>query len=271
MANNYSFRATLLNVVPNLRLWLVAAGMLMCVLPTLRSDAAQPKKADKKPAEESPEEQTTTITGTWTLPDGRTMTTSRTSGFMGGSKAHHEEMNKLIAEKKYNLLSTSDSPDGEMQYEYSFTLSDGNNIKITFSMPLENVTSWEDYQQKQEEQRHEKINQAIAAGQFRLLNWEMIRVHLCRDVETNQKFKVQRIPRRDGTVIAFPRADFGKIPPGVQQTSWQEHLQAIRQKKRDLLEMETINYFTYEITVDDGTKVIWSYAGGEPLKMPAQQ
>ncbi len=274
MANNYSFRATLINVIPNLRLWLIAAGMMMCLLPTLRSDAAQPKKSDKKPAENQIKKEPI-ASSTQTQTEAKT-TMIRAGGMVisGIDQAHFEEIKQLISENKYKFLKTFDGARGEKQYVYSFTFADGSNTAMNFSMPLENVTSWEDYLQKrgeQQGQRQEKINQAIAAGQFRLINWEMIRVHLCRDLNSNQKFKVQRIDRHDGTVIAFPKAEFGKIPPGVQQTSWQEHLEAIRQKKRELLDMETTDYYTYELTADDGTKLIWNYGGGEPLKMPAQQ
>jgi hypothetical protein len=51
----------------------------------------------------------------------------------------------------------------------------------------------------------------------------------------------------------------------VKQTSWQEHLDAIREGKRELLELETVNSYTYEMTADDGTKVIFQYGGGNPL------
>ena len=116
-------------------------------------------------------------------------------------------------------------------------------------MSLDNVSSWEDYQQKADEQRrqrHEKINQAIKAGKFRLINLEVMQVHLCRDVETDQKFKVQRIPLGGGKETAFPRADYSTISPGVKQTTWQDHLQAIREGKRDLLDLETTTNYTYE-------------------------
>ena len=64
-----------------------------------------------------------------------------------------------------------------------------------------------------------------------------MQVHLCRDVASGAEFKVQRIQRPDGTEISFPRVDFGPIPSSVHQTSWKEHLQAIRDGNRQLLKL----------------------------------
>ena len=94
-----------------------------------------------------------------------------------------------------------------------------------------------------------------------------MQIHICRDVASGKKFKVQRIQLADHTEIAFPRADYGAIPPSVKQTSWQEHLQAIRDGKRQLLKLETVNSYTYEMTADDGTKEIFNYGGNEPLEV----
>ena len=180
-------------------------------------------------------------------------------------------MHKLIAEKKYKFIKVFEGTEGEKQYVYQFSFSDGSSMNTNFSMPLNNVSSWDDYQRKVEEQRqqrHEKINQAIAAGRFRLLNVELMQLHLCRDVASKQKFKVQRIPLADGRELAFPRGDYGPIPPSVQETTWKEHLQAIREGKRELLSSETSNSYTYEMLADDGTKILFNYGGGEPLKKP---
>src|SRR5208337_3997093 len=162
-----------------------------------------------------------------------------------------------------------EGPNGEKEYVYRFAFSDGSSVATNFSISLENVSSWDDYQQKaaeQRQQRHEKINQAIAAGRFRLINLEVMQVHLCRDVATDRKFKVQRIPRGGGKDMAFPRADYSTIEPGLKETTWQEHLQAIREGKRELLILETTNSYTYEMISDDGTKLLFNYGGMEPLK-----
>ncbi len=179
-----------------------------------------------------------------------------------------DETDKLIKEKKYEFLSTFDSGNGERQYGYRFTYPNGRRLARNFSMPLDEVSSWDDYQKKlklQREQRNKRISQALTSGKFRLLNLEVMQIHICRDVASESNFKVQRIGRRDSE-IALPRADFGKIPPRVKQTSWKEHLQAIRDGKRELLKLETTNNYTYEMTADDGTKDIFQYGGSRPLE-----
>ena len=93
-----------------------------------------------------------------------------------------------------------------------------------------------------------------------------MQVHVCRDVATDQKFKVQRIPLGGGKETALPRTDYAAIPPGLKPTSWQQHLQAIREGKRELLGLETTNSYTYELTSDDGTKLIFNFGGNQPLK-----
>jgi len=183
------------------------------------------------------------------------------------------EIHKLITEKKYKFIKDFEGPNGEKQYVYRFNFSDGGSTATNFLMSLDNVSSWDDYQRKaaeQRQQRHEKIDQAIAAGRFRLINLEVMQIHLCRDVASGQKFKVQRIPLGGGKETAFLRADYSAIPQGLKQTSWQEHLQAIREGKRELLALETTNNYTYEMISDDGTKVIFNYGGKEPLKKPEE-
>lgn len=125
-----------------------------------------------------------------------------------------DEPKKLIAEGKYELVSTFDSTDGKKQYVYSFALSDGRSLGTNFSMRLENVSSWEDYQQKldrQRQRRRERIDQAIAAGRFRLLDLEVMQIHICRDVLPDKKFKVQRIRHADGKGRIQPRSGLTRI------------------------------------------------------------
>lgn len=180
-----------------------------------------------------------------------------------------EELDKLLKEKKYEFVKTFDSQNGEKRYAYQFIYPDGRRVSRNFSMPLDEVSSWDDYVKKQKlqrEQRNERISQALTSGRFRLLDLEVMQMHICRDAESGSTFKVQRIQLPDHSEIASPRADFGKIPPSVQKTSWKEHLQAIRDGKRKLLKLETVNRYTYEMTADDGTKDIFRYGGTEPLE-----
>jgi hypothetical protein len=276
-------------------LWLYAAGAMIFILPTIRSvsaaaDEQKPAieaklsidakiyigsapaaddKTNKKSAdagkgfdESSPKP--------WTMVNGTTMWESSSSS----GPPIKDEIKKLIAEKKYKFLSTFKDIAGNEQYVYSLKFDNGKSLGMNFSVRLEDVSSWDDYQKKQEEQRqlrHDQINQAIAAGKFRLINLEAMQVQLCRDSESKQEFKIQRIPIKDGVEIALPRADYGKISASVKETSWKEHLDLIQQGKRELLELETVNNYTYEMTADDGTKFNFNYGGNGPLEMPEKK
>jgi hypothetical protein len=59
-----------------------------------------------------------------------------------------EELDKLIQEKKYEFVNTFDSRSGEKQYVYRLTYPDGRQVARNFSMSLDNVSSWADYQKK---------------------------------------------------------------------------------------------------------------------------
>ena len=183
-------------------------------------------------------------------------------------KRHHKEMKQLIARKKYELVKTSEKR-GRKQYVYRFTFADGERDTMNFSIPLENVASWEDYWQKkeeQEQQRREKINRAVVAGRFRLLDVEALSVHLCSDVDSDQKLRVQRLVGPDGQAEAWVRFE---IPDMTQHQDgnekWEDHLQAVRQGKRVLLDLEVVKSYTYEVILDDGSKTIYNYGGGKPL------
>ena len=184
-----------------------------------------------------------------TLPDGTVMSSSSVTGTylpadappeaVEKAKKDHEEMKQLIAQKKYELVKTFEQPGSVKQYVYRFTLADGSPHKLNFSIPLENVTSWEDYCQKSREhkrQRKEKIFKAFAADRFRLLDIDPISVHVCRDADSDERYLVQRFRRRDGEDEALIR------PEGTNgtehKTSWEDHLEAIRQGKRVLVDLQ---------------------------------
>jgi hypothetical protein len=221
--------------------------------------------------------------GTWALPNGPTFHTSGGIGTVVDSndpkaietaKRHHEEMKKLVAQKQYKFLRTFEGSEGQKQYVYQFTLSDGSQHNMNFSMPLDNVASWDDYRRKEEEQqkkRRDNIGKAVAAGKFRLIDVDVIRVHVCRDAGSDQNIRVQRIPLPGGKEIALispfdPEAE--KRATTRPQTSWQEHLQAVREGKREILSFESTPKYTYEVVLEDGSKAIFNYGGGDPLKKP---
>ena len=54
----------------------------------------------------------------------------------------------------------------------------------------------------------------------------------------------------------------------MPQTSWQDHLDAVRDGKWELLSEETIPSYQYEVVLDDGSKTIFNYGGGKPLEKP---
>jgi hypothetical protein len=222
------------------------------------------------------------------LPDGRNLFTGEwivTDADTDDPKAletvkrHHEEMKQLLAQKKYDFTKTSEIM-GRKGYVYKFTFADGSYTNMSFSMPLDNVVSWEDYQQKQqqeEKQRQKQINKALAAGQFRLIDSDVILIHICREVATNQKYRIQRIALPDRKEKALYREIALYLPfdGGAQektatmpQTSWQDHLDAVRDGKWELLSEETIPSYQYEVVLDDGSKTIFKYGGGKPLEKP---
>jgi hypothetical protein len=223
---------------------------------------------------------------TRTLPNGRTVhggwgigtqVSSEDPNAVETAKRHHEEMKQLIAQKKYELIKTRDHGIyGPKGYLYKFTFSDGSNGTNLFLMPLENVDSWEDYWQKQEkreEQRDEQISKAIAAGKFRLIDVVVMQFHICRDVGSDRKIEFQRLPGPQGKDFAdeAPTLDnLSTFVPGKLRMSWQDHLQAIRDGKRELLDVRIGKNYAYEMVLEDGSKAVY-WANGKPLKKPEEK
>ncbi len=229
-----------------------------------------------------------TPTREWKLPDGKNLYTSSmigTVGDIGDPKAvemvkrHHVEMKQLLAQKKYDFIKTYEIM-GQKQYLYKFTYADGSHAGMPFSMLLDNVVSWEDYLKKEEQkqtQRQEQINKALAAGRFRLIDTDVILTHICREVATNLKYRIQRIAFLDPKEKALYRqtALYRPFDVGAEEktttmpeTSWQDHLDAVRDGKWELLSEETIPSYQYEMVLDDGSKTLFQYGGGKPLEKP---
>jgi hypothetical protein len=150
---------------------------------------------------------------------------------------------------------------------------------MNFYVPLEDCKSLADYNQKRQEyqaKRQEAIRKAVVKGRFRLINIELLMVHRCVDVATRKALRVQQVNLPDGKQIATTEV----TDPGVQaptserqyteyQTTWKEHLDAIKAGRRKLLDAEVTKDFWYEITLEDGSKTIWTYGGDLPLeKLP---
>jgi hypothetical protein len=194
-------------------------------------------------------------------------------------KRHHEEMKQLIAQRKYELIRNLEY-DGRKEYIYKFRFSDGSSDSMNFSMPLDKVTSWDDYQQKaaQEEKRSkERIGKALAAGRFRLIDMDVTMEHVCREVATNRKYKIHRISIPDpadrtrySNIAVYFRCD-SKTSTETSpkpQTSWQEYLDAVREGKWELISADTMPTYKYEVVLDDASKTIFRYGGEKPLKKP---
>lgn len=220
-----------------------------------------------------------------TLPDGSTMSSSSVTGTylppdappgsVEKAKKDHEEMKQLIAKKQYELVKTYDGAGSGKQYVYQFTLADGTSHRMNFSIPLENVASWDDYcrkSRKQNRQREEKIFKAFAADKFRLLDIDPISVHVCRDADSDVTYLVQRFRRPDEEDEALVRPQEEGVTR--HKTSWEEHLAAIRQGKRVLLDLDVTKSYVYELTLDDGsttTYAIGADASAEELEKRLRQ
>ncbi len=199
-------------------------------------------------------------------------------GSSGPNPAEHEKranekIKQLVDQKKYKFVRTIHHPDGNESNVYYFDWYDGscrNHIKWKSGPPrLEEVSSWDEYKQKSEEysgQRQKEVEEAIASGKGRLINILVTEVQECKDVATNQRLDVRRISPQcpeEGT------HDFAEIYPGGMKefrkpgnhmfttTSWQDHLNAIRDGKRALLGVRLVKYGVYEAVRDDGSKLVF--------------
>jgi hypothetical protein len=181
------------------------------------------------------------------------------------AKQEHEELKRLALDRKYEFVGEHKQSDGMTVYTYKFKLANGKEIKRELNVRLEDVASWDEYVQKDKEVRIEHmkaIDKAVEAGRFRLLDVHTFQVQLCRDVKTGHKQRIVRYDRRSGSIAHITNENAPS-----EEESWQDHLQAIREGRRELLGLDDSGRdYTYEVTLDDGSKVIDSYGGNMPLK-----
>ncbi len=178
---------------------------------------------------------------------------------------------KLIPERKYKFVRTFEEPAGVTNYLYHFTLPDGTVDSMNFLIPLDQCSSWDDYVQKlraHNEQRHRRIQQAIARGQFRLLDVTLLRAHICRDAQTGEMLHVLCIDGTDNKQTAVVSPQPAHETNDRYETSWDEHLAAIENGSRQLLELEAVQQFKYEVTLLDGSTTVFEFGGDAPLKKP---
>ena len=205
-----------------------------------------------------------------------TCDTSEVEKAVEAAKRYHAEMKELIAQKKgYRLLHVyGEEKEGGKLYKYRFTFSDGSQKVKEFTIPLENVASWDDFLQKrqaEEDERNEKIYRAIVAGRYRLKHTETRYRFVCQDADSTEKYRVMFIPGPKGKHRAAilpleAKAEDQATTPlrTTTWTTWQDHLQAVRKGERKVLSQEITKTYYYEVVLEDGSKTF--FPCGKPLK-----
>jgi len=209
------------------------------------------------------------------LSDGRTVVGVTTVGTMttadgtGATGVEEQQIDALIRRGEYRLMREVAQANGETVHVYAFTLGDGRVVHRAFATRLDEVTSMADYREKQASRlraRHRAIREAVAKGDYRLLDVEPLLVHLCTDVASGREIEVQRIDLPDGRTIALAR-DAQEALRSVSETDvsyetdWEAHLEAVRGGRRTLRGARIVRRYTYEVTLADGTSVRHSYGG----------
>lgn len=171
------------------------------------------------------------------------------------------QLDQFIARKDYKLEKTEQDRDGQMIYVYRFP----NGSTESVSLPLEGIASLAEYKAREAQQREDRqkaIYDAIAQGRYRLVDARPMLIHLCR--ENGQDIEVMDIHKRDGNEIALITSLPRQEPGRSEETSWQDHLEAIAGGRRELVNVRIITSWTYEVTLADGSKTRWQ-VGGDPL------
>ncbi len=213
-----------------------------------------------------------TISGGGALAEGFTCDPSEVEKAVATAKRHHAEMKELIAQRRgYRLFKVyGEEKYGGRLYKYLFTYSDGRRGFKEFSIPLENVSCWDDFlqqRQAEEDDRHQKINRAIVARSYRLKHTERRYSFICQDTDSTEKYRVSFVPGPKSK----PRASITPLEPRTAEqdvvtlntTSWQEHLQAVREGRRKVLSQETRKTYYYEMFLEDGSMTF--FPSGQPL------
>ena len=200
------------------------------------------------------------------------------------ARQQFEEMKELVDRGEYKFINSHlssceplISPSGVIKtYIYKFTLANGEEFHWNFICPLEEVASWEEYRQKKVErlekikerfrQRTKATSEAIAAGRVRLIEIIDVEVHICKEVNSGKKLRVQRVVLANGDESAAinPYPSGGSVGSRSHSTSWQDHLAAIDNGTRELIERKINKLYMYEATLADGTTA--KYGGGPPKK-----
>lgn len=174
-----------------------------------------------------------------------------------------------ISAKQYRFVREYEDRDGEQQYEYAIKLANGEEDKLSGTVRLEEVSSWNEWNQRQQviqEQRCVQFLEAVKAGKARIAADDVIIVHVCMDEELGKRIEVLRSLLPDGTLLAR----IWDSPLGssqvCQRTSWDEHLGALSMGKRKLIEVRATAVFTYEYPGADGKTKRYTMAGSPVIK-----
>ncbi len=198
------------------------------------------------------------------------------------TRQQFEEMKKLVDRGEYKFINSYLSPCTPLispsgvtkTYIYKFTLANGEEFHWNFICPLEQVASWDEYRLKKVErlakikerfrQRSEATREAIAAGRVRLIEIIDVEVHICTDLNSGKKLRVQRVVLPWGQELAAisPYPSTGAVGTRSHSTSWQDHLTAIDNGTRELIERKIRKLYKYEATLADGSTA--TYGGGPP-------
>ncbi len=216
-----------------------------------------------------------------TLPSGKKLelTTSITSGVTRSDQdvsieqakadqaVRREEMPQAIVDGKYTFRKEYNNPyGGPVAYIYSIDLPSGP-LNWAFDVPLEKFESWEQFEDLEEEARRkysQMCDEAIEAGRYRLVDVKAELSHICREVETGEEIFCQRLPG-DSEPTAYIQPWPLKLNGRTKtiQTTWQDHLDAIADGSRELIEPFICSIYIYELTLSDGRVVHWSIAAGD--------
>ncbi len=217
-----------------------------------------------------------------TLPSGKIVkfTTSRTSGVttsdhhvnieqaQADQAARWDEIGQAILDGKYKLMQEHDLPNSPTLYGYYIELPN-DSTGTAFVVPLEKFESWEQFRALEDEVRRkhsQMCDEAIDAGRYRLVDADVFLSHVCREAETGEEIVCQRVLSTIKDIE--PKAIITSWPRNMDveremiETTWQDHLDAIVDGSRELINTALINSYVYELILSDGRVVRWSTGGG---------
>ncbi len=107
--------------------------------------------------------------------------------------------------------------------------------------------------------RHKGIKEAIVAGRVRFISVLDVEVHICKDSDSGEKVRVQRVVMPDGNEVACvsPYPSVGPVGTRYYSMSWQDHLRTLDNGARELINKQLFKLYRYEATLADGSIAIY--------------